>query len=279
MRERVLFRMKVLLPNKTLKVQIIKYLGFLAIISLFLILLLSACGDNTITHLAEPPTVTSSSGYTPPASKMTPTIHPVTNVNSSSIMVKKETAIAEATLTKIAEPISTPTPTLATGTAFCHASDLAVTDGLQGATGALAGSIVFTNKSSNSCYLQGYLQIQIQNGDRKILPLQYSAFCSPCTDPSITNQQRKATVTAIGQEKTMLPPGRQAIAMVVWSNWCSKDKLNNLHFIVTLPNNSGKLTVPIYDAGGQTPLNIAPRCDAPDAGSSLSTSSFQYKNS
>lgn len=197
-------------------------------------------------------------------------------VDVKTAIVGKETAIAEATKTAIAQPTATPTPTLSANTPFCQASDLTLTDGLQGATGSIMGGLIFTNTSSHSCYLDDYPQVQLQNGNGQILPLDYANFCLPCTDPNSTSQQRQATVTALGQQKIVLQPNEQAIVTVVWRNWCGKTDLSGLQFVVTLPHNAGKLTTPAYNVARQVPLDIAPRCDAPDAGSSLSIGSFQY---
>ncbi len=172
--------------------------------------------------------------------------------------------IVDATVVEDVE--STPTPSATRTPVACGAAQLSAKASYQGATGSMAGAIIFTNSGSTQCTLQGTAEVTLidANGDK--LPVVQKMM-------SLDGSERPVT----------LDPGRQASLFFVWSNWCPAGTAETssaspisggLSFLVTMRDSSGTVTVPV-ESVGSTNGNLTPRCDAPGRDSSLSVGAFK----
>ena len=172
--------------------------------------------------------------------------------------------IVDATVVEDVE--STPTPSATQTPAACGVSQLSAKASYQGATGSMAGSIIFTNTGSDQCTLQGTADVTLidANGDK--LPVVQKMM-------SLDGSEHQVT----------LDPGTQASLFFVWSNWCPAGTAETssaspisggLSFQVTMRDSSGTVTAPV-ESVGSTNGNSTPRCDAPGRDSSLSVGAFK----
>ena len=143
-------------------------------------------------------------------------------------------------------PTATPVPPL----------PLSAWAGWQGATGALAGEILFTNQGSEPYTLEGRPQVQVLDATMGTLAAQQVAMPG------------SADVGPV-----VLQPGQQASLQVVWRNYCGPKLNGPLSLEVTLPGR-GELVVPVLDVDGK-PDSHTPRCDVSAAASTLSVGVFE----
>jgi hypothetical protein len=127
----------------------------------------------------------------------------------------------------------------------CSAGELKMRVGLQGATGALAGTADFTNAGSRTCTLAGSPRLQIER-DGRPLPV-HAAAAKPAYPP------------------VELRPGSKASVYLSWRNWCA-GAVDRLELRVELPR-GGRLTAPL-------PADT-PRCDDPSSPSMLGVGWFR----
>ena len=161
---------------------------------------------------------------------------------------------------------SAPTPSAARTPAACASSGLSAVARYQGATGSMAGSIVFTNTGTDQCTLQGTADVTLVDPNGNKLPV---------------NQKM---ISLDGSEQTVtLDPGGQASLFFVWSNWCPDGTAETssagpisggLSFVLTMRNSHGTLTIPVESAGS-TSEALTPRCDVPGRDSTLSVGTFK----
>jgi hypothetical protein len=137
------------------------------------------------------------------------------------------------------------------GTPACTADRLHATAGWEGATGSLAGWVRVTSRAGASCSLRGYPAIQLLDQQGRALPTR-------------TGRAGRSQVTPV-----LVRPGTAATVTFVWRNWCAP-RPGLLGLRVTLPG--GGSVVPAVEA--PTPRELAPRCDAPGAPSTLSRGPF-----
>lgn len=178
-------------------------------------------------------------------------------------------------------PPLTVTPALATATVYpeiqpCKVADLDVIAGWQGATGSMAGSIRFTNRSSKRCIVWSRPEVQLRDEQDKPLEVGYSDFCRVCGElyPTIQAAAATQTVTAYFNAVLDLGPGQGALVMIIWSNWC-KAKPVSFALRVTLPATKEQLSVPVLEPGGKQLTTQTPRCDVQTAPSTLSVGPFE----
>jgi hypothetical protein len=155
----------------------------------------------------------------------------------------------------IPAPPRPPTPARPTvvppGTPACTADRLHATAGWEGATGSLAGWVRVTSRAGASCSLGGFPAIQLLDQQGRALP----------TRPG---RAGRGQVTRV-----LIRPGTAATVTFVWHNWCGPNP-GRLGLRVTLPG--GGTLLPAVQAG--TPRELAARCDAPGAPSTLSRGPF-----
>ncbi len=168
----------------------------------------------------------------------------------------------------VVEDAATPTPTPSADQLLsrCSAADLSATADYQGATGSMAGSIVFTNTGSGPCTLQGTANVQILDENGHVM----------------TTIQKKMTLDGSETPVTLQPSG-QASLFFVWSNWCppgvaetsaASPVPGGVSMHVTLGGDQSMLNVAVrhVDGGSGT---LVPRCDAPNSDSTLSVGFFK----
>ena len=161
---------------------------------------------------------------------------------------------------------ATPTPSATGAPTICAASDLSANASYQGATGSMAGSIIFTNTGTDQCALQGTADITLVDANSNKLPIVQKMM-------SLDGSERQVT----------LDPGGQASLFFVWSNWCPEGTAETataspisggISFLVTVRDSGGTLTVPVKTSGSTNDA-IPPRCDAPGRDSSISVGMFK----
>jgi hypothetical protein len=156
-------------------------------------------------------------------------------------------------------PSSSPTPQVVpSGTPACTTAHVRIEAGWEGATGSLAGVVVVTNTGSSACVLAGPPHAQLRADGAAI-------------DVTITTYRSLQVDQPQDAPPVLLEPGGQAQASLNWSNWCGA-QLGKIDVLVTLPDGSGP--VQASDLGPGQVAGLAPRCDAPDAGSTLGVFPF-----
>ena len=136
------------------------------------------------------------------------------------------------------------------------AEELTATATWQGATGSLAGRILFTKWGSAPLTLQGVPQVAIQDASGAALQVQMEAMAA-------TSQAGPVT----------LQPGARAAVQFVWRNYCGLKPAGPLSLRVTLPSGE-QIIAPVLDPTG-APLGDTPRCDEPSAASALTVGAFE----
>jgi hypothetical protein len=127
----------------------------------------------------------------------------------------------------------------------CAAGSLRAELGLQGATGSLAGGVVFTNRGPRPCSLLGPVRAQLVGGrDRAGVRLR-AAPAEP-SQPGVPHPWLRALRT-----------GDSAFLRIWWSNWCGRPR-------------PAALGVAVGGLSFRLPLQGTARCDAPGAASTLS---------
>src|SRR6266542_5058 len=150
-----------------------------------------------------------------------------------------------------ATPEPSPRPALPPEVVSCHSSNLAASLKLQGATGALAGSLALTNRSSSPCTVSGRPHVRLITSTGRALPVARYPV-SPAFNPE---QPRPPTWPVV-----VLEPAHRALAFIVWRNWCHP-VTEGASWRVTLPGG--------YSFSLPGPGSIGPRCDTPSAASTL----------
>jgi hypothetical protein len=165
---------------------------------------------------------------------------------------------AWAVLTPAAGAHQAPRPSVH-GLPVCTAAGLRASLFLQGATGSLVGSIIFTNRGNFACGLSGRPSIRLTDGHDRALAITYV--------PANGDMQG----TPVGT--TELVPGTHADVFVQWQNWCHGSMVGPVTFVATLPHGGGVLKV-TPGPGGQGRA-AGPRCDVPGRPSILSVAPFE----
>jgi hypothetical protein len=145
-------------------------------------------------------------------------------------------------------------PTVPPATPACTTGQLQASASWEGATGSLAGSVLFTNRGTAPCVLAGYPSIELVDRHGRALRL--------TGDPPL------------GKSKADPPPvllrsTSRAHVEFWWLNWCRQDP-GPIGVRVTLPR--GGVLAPNVDPN--TPRQLTPRCDTPGSPSRLSRGPF-----
>jgi len=160
-----------------------------------------------------------------------------------------------------------PTVALSSATRQCSAGDLDVTARWQGATGALAGGLRLEVTAATGCALPGQLQINLVDTLGEAMLADEVATSTLCDDP-------QSTTACLSQPTVEVEPGQSALVRFIWRNWCGPQPSGSIGLEVTLPAEPLPVSAPIVDAAG-TPTMDTPRCDAPDAPSTLAVGPVQ----
>jgi Domain of unknown function (DUF4232) len=144
-------------------------------------------------------------------------------------------------------PPAPPAPPIAPA---CRASHLAVQLGLQGATGSSVGGILFRNSGARPCSLLGTVRVSLADGFDP-------AGVEVTANPGRTPPQPGVPMPSL----RALRPGEHAFVEIWWSNWCGDVAPTRL-----------AATLPSGDRIVLTPIPLVPRCDGPDAPSTVSVS-------
>jgi Domain of unknown function (DUF4232) len=201
--------------------------------------------------------------------------------SETAVVASKATDQPNYPATVDARPSAIVTAKPPAGILPCDTANLTATAVSEGATSAIAFSILITNQGSTSCKLQGWPQIQIVDQQGQPLVLQAIPFCFECgapDNPSATltpgeqaTEPPVATATeqAIMQTPVILAPGENARLFLIWRNWCPPFPNGGVNLLMTLSGGVGELTIP-------TDAHTGARCDVPNAGSTLSISQFLH---
>jgi hypothetical protein len=144
----------------------------------------------------------------------------------------------------------------------CRASELLARLQVQGASGNLVGGVVVRNAGQVPCSLSGRPSARFEGG-----PAASTAFrvVPAPADPLDTSliYDRASSLRALG-------PGRSAFVAVFWSNWCPPG------VVVTSTGTPPSRLVLLLPMGGEltTTVSGAPRCDGPNAPSTLAIKPF-----
>jgi len=142
-----------------------------------------------------------------------------------------------------------------------------VTARWQGATGALAGGLRLEVTAATGCALPGQLQINLVDTLGEAMLADEVATSTLCDDP-------QSTTACLSQPPVEVEPGQSALVRFIWRNWCGPQPSGSIGLEVTLPAEPLPVSAPIVDAAG-TPTMDTPRCDAPDAPSTLAVGPVQ----
>jgi Domain of unknown function (DUF4232) len=145
-----------------------------------------------------------------------------------------------------AVPPAPPVPPVAPA---CRAAQLAAHLGLQGATGSSVGGILLRNVGVRPCSLLGTVQVSVVGG---MDPAGVQVSAAPGKAPPEPGVPMPS-VRAIRH-------GEHAFVEIWWSNWCGD------------PPTRLAATLPSGDRIVLGPIPLVPRCDVPDAPSTVSVS-------
>lgn len=166
-----------------------------------------------------------------------------------------------------ATPAPSPTPAATPDAASlpaCGSGDLAlVAGGWGGATGSMAGGATLINVSPNPCHIWNPMAAQLSDATGAVIAR---------LDPAISAAGSSADVVAV-------PSGGDVSGIVVWMNWCDAPPKLPLSLTIYIADreksvsiDAPALTAVVRDSGSGG--SGIPRCDAPDAGSTVGPVSF-----
>ena len=228
--------------------------------------LISACSSavSTTVPTAPPGVITGGASYPGPASTITP------DATQSFITGLKATDLSGVELTQTAAPTDTPqppTPTFPAGSAPCRASNLAVSDQTEGATGTIVMQVYIANIGHSVCYLQGPPNIQLVDHAGTPLDLVHSTACFRCSNvdvlgTALPSPAQTAAADGILKAKFGLGPGEALRTNMLWNNWCQPFPTSGVKVQLTLPDTTQTIEGPldIHDGG---------RCDVPGSPSTM----------
>jgi hypothetical protein len=144
----------------------------------------------------------------------------------------------------------------------CRAADLHAELRVQGALGSLIGGVFVRNVGEAPCSLSGRPFARFEGGPAAETDLRLVPAAADPLDTSLI-YDRASSLHALGR-------GRLAVVRVLWSNWCPPDVIQT-----SIGRPPARLDL-VLPAGGElsAPVNGAPRCDAPQAPSTLAIKPF-----
>jgi Protein of unknown function (DUF4232) len=165
-----------------------------------------------------------------------------------------------------AQPGPAPPPSPG-ATRQCSADDLDLSARWQRATGALAGGLRLEVTAATSCALPAQLQIALVDAQGQGMLVDEVAAPTLCDDTQSSNG-------CLSQPTVEVEPGHSALVRFIWRNWCGPPPSGSVGLEVTLADEPALLSAPIVDVAG-TLSTDTPRCDAPDAPSTLAVGPVQ----
>jgi hypothetical protein len=184
------------------------------------------------------------------------------------------------TQTAAAAPSATPTPPSAPASIpLCPPQALAASVQTEGATGSITFNLTLKNQSSRGCALQGPPRVQMVDVAGQALAVKSFLNCLECTQPGkdyltpapLTQTAVIPTATAQAEQilnrRILLQPGEQASSFMIWSNWCKDFPAGGVSLRLTLPDQTGEITV-------TTGAKTGGRCGDPQAPSLLMVSQY-----
>jgi hypothetical protein len=152
-------------------------------------------------------------------------------------------------------PSPTPEPTADPATLpRCSADELVLrAGGWGGATGSMAGGATLVNLGANPCRIDSQLPAELSDANGTVIATRGAA--------------------PIGEGSVAVPPGDDVGAIVVWMNWCGAEPQLPLALTLTIagPGGQAMLSAVVENEVGGAGV---PRCDAPQAGSTVGTLPF-----
>ena len=144
----------------------------------------------------------------------------------------------------------------------CRAADLHAELRVQGAIGSLIGGVFVRNVGRAPCSLSGRPSARFEGGSAAETALRLIPAAADPLDTSLI-YDRASSLHALGR-------GRLGFVPVLWSNWCPPDVIQT-----SIGRPPARLVL-VLPAGGElsTPVDRAPRCDAPQAPSTLAIKPF-----
>jgi hypothetical protein len=152
----------------------------------------------------------------------------------------------------------------------CLAADFDAVAGYEGATGSMAGAVSLTNRSTTTCALSGRPGIHLTDAQGNLMPVANLEF-----NRGESDQTGQTPTPESDNDALLVKPRETVYVFFVWSNWCGNAP-GPYTLAVALPGEGGQLNVPALDPQGK-PLTLTPRCDQPDATSTISIGPFEKR--
>jgi hypothetical protein len=149
-------------------------------------------------------------------------------------------------------------PAVAAAQALCPTGALAATAAVQGAGGALAGTVTVTNQSATTCAVQGIPTVAVLGGNGS----------------AVVVAQTAAPAGAAGGPID-LESGQGSALSIVWTNFCQQPTPAGPYSLQLTLSGGAQLTVPLLQAGTTVPITSGPRCDSPATPSTITVGAFQ----
>ena len=149
-------------------------------------------------------------------------------------------------------PSETPLPKVPADAPFCQPANLVRFFTSNGGTQQSLVSAGLKNTGTSACFLQVWPQVRLEDGQGKVLDVDYGYFDIGFSPPGAAATQR---AQAYATAKVGLWPGWAVWVNLIWQNWCA-DPVSGGTVIRLTFNNSGVISIPTDVAGGGT-------CNAP----------------
>ncbi len=243
--------------------------------------LLAGCGPAGPAAPSPAPAAPPSEAATPapagsyPTPEASPTAtRPIVSATSVPLPTREASPVATRILTPLATTpgptatamVQTASPTPASTKPItlpvqvCLATAVSGSIGVQGATQALAGDLVLTNRGQSACALDGRPKVGLVDANGKALAV--SDVSPPDASPT---------------PRLVLDPGQSAYLRLFWRNWCGPVPAFPLQVSATWPGAGTAVSAPLLSGAPseKIPLHQAPVCNASNQGSTLSVYPFR----
>jgi hypothetical protein len=176
--------------------------------------------------------------------------------------------------------VSAAEPTVLPPTPLCQSEDLSVEVSGSGTTGAMSFTLRLVNAGGSACVLEEPPAISLIAGNNNSLKISNTLICQECTieenQTSLKLYTSQSSLAPVGtyapgfvpRHKIGLETGQGVNVFLTWENWCEPFPASGIIIQLTLPENSGILTIP-------TDATVGPTCDSSNAGSTLTISEYQ----
>ena len=140
-------------------------------------------------------------------------------------------------------------------TPICHGASLNSGITVDNSGGEIRGTINLSNDSGVACSLTGYPKLRLEDANQQVSPVRY---VRDTTDPV---------------KRISLQPDQSTHISFDWTNWCTPDANKPTTFVLVLPGNADKVSVPAQ-TGANQPLAEMPQCTNQQVSSSISAGPF-----